>query len=197
MCNPGAWFEKEKKKWYTWIVGHLLNQKNNSKVNKITCKDPTSNAIYLQIEMYKFESCHDWQTQRAGLWTGEKCGANSNFCQTIHRYCGFYFHLLFMCDLPVFQIRARIIPTCFISSCLLYFGIATLQMELNAQGWGAGAPWRVALKDSAHYGKGVHRNSVLHFLVEHNSFSMKRRNSWKVGKLGNYLTYFSTHSGEQ
>lgn len=50
---------------------------------------------------------------------------------------------------------------------------------------------------SAHYGKGVHRNSVLHFLVEPNSLSVKRQNSWKVGKLGNDLPYFSTHSGEQ
>lgn len=48
---------------------------------------------------------------------------------------------------------------------------------------GEGAPWRAVLKDSARYGKGVHRNSVLHFLVEHNLFSMKRRNSWKVGNL--------------
>lgn len=63
---------------------------------------------------------------------------------------GFSFsHLLFICDV-------RIIPTCFISSGLLYFGIATLQMQLNAQGGGE-APWRAALKDPAHYGAGVHR----------------------------------------
>lgn len=37
---------RRKKKWYTWIVGHLLNQKNNSKVNKITCKDPTVQMLF-------------------------------------------------------------------------------------------------------------------------------------------------------
>lgn len=47
---------------------------------------------------------------------------------------------------------------------------------------GGGAPRRAVLGDS-HYGKGVQRNSALHFLVEHNSFFMKRWNSWKVGNL--------------
>ena len=50
------------------------------------------------------------------------------------------FHHLFMCDLPV-SLHVRIIFICFISSSLLYFGIATLQMELNAQraGWEGGS----------------------------------------------------------
>lgn len=78
---------------------------------------------------------------------------------------------------------------------MLYFGIAILQMELNAQG--GEAPWRAALKDSRlTMEKGVHSNSVLHFLVEDNLFSMKRCNSWKMENL-EMISRVSTHSGEQ
>lgn len=73
-------------------------------------------------------------------------------------YIGTVGFIFIFCSCVIYRC-VRIIPTCFISSCLLYFGVATLQMELNAQGWGGGvAPWRAILKDSARYGKEVHRN---------------------------------------
>lgn len=92
----------------------------------------------------------------------------------------------------------RIIPTCFISSCLLYFGIATLQMALNAQGWGGGvAPWRAILKDSARYGKEVHRKFHVALLTRAQPALCEKTKYLESGKLGNDLAYFSTYSGEQ
>lgn len=122
----------EKKKWYTWIVGHLLNQKNNSNVKKKLLK--------LQIWMYE---CG--QTQRAGLWTGEGCGANSNFCQTIYRYSGFYFYLL-LC------VIYRCLNTCKNNSHMFHFKLFALFWYCNtsnaARRTRGEAPWRAALKDS-------------------------------------------------
>lgn len=84
--------KKKKKKWYTWIVGHLLNQKNNSKVNRIVWKEPTAQMQFNhKLKCTCVAHVDYWQTWLAGLRSREENGANSNFCQTIYRHCVFIF----------------------------------------------------------------------------------------------------------
>lgn len=107
-------------------------------------------------------------------WVGDRRGTGCKFqlfAKLMHRYRGFYSHLffflLFTCDFYRCLNTCTNNPPRFISSCLLYFGIATLQMELNAQV--GEAPWRGALRRlSAHDGKKKKeltekKNSAAHF----------------------------------
>lgn len=89
-------------------------------------------------------------------------------------------------------VHVRIIPPCFSSSCLLYFSVATLQMELNAQEGGV-APWRAVLKNSALWKRSTQKHCVA-LLVERNSFSKKRLKSWEVENLVMIQHFSSAHS---
>lgn len=96
----------------------------------------------------------------------------------------------------------RCLDTCKNNSHMFHFKLFALFWYCNTSNAarrtrGGGTLESGTQRLSAHYGKGVHRNPVLHFLAEHKAFSTKWRNSLEVGKLGNDLTYYSTHSGEQ
>lgn len=134
-CNLGAWFEKIRKRTrYTWIVGHLLNQRNNS------TEPLVKNQLFKCYLIKKMKSasgaCSRWQTQRAGLWTGAESGANSNFCQTIYRHCGFYFHLLFMRDLPVCKNNPHMFH--FKLFALFWYCNTSNGAQRTRVGWGGG-----------------------------------------------------------
>lgn len=88
-----------------------------------------------------------------------------------------------------------IIPTCFISSCLLYFGITSLQMELGAP-WQRRRWWWGGTLESGAQRLAVEEEltekAVLHFLSEHNSFPTKK--SWEVGHVGMISCFFFSSS---
>lgn len=176
MCNLGAWLEK-KKKWYTWIVGRLLNQKNNS------TKSPVKNQL---VKCYLITN---WNVQ---VWI------YSNSASSIVKWRG---------EWHKFQLLDRFVWVFIFCSSVIYRRLTTwknnphvsyqavcsilvLQHSWSSMHTEGKAPRRAVLKDSLLTMEGVHRNSE-------NSFSIKRQSSRKVGKLGNDLSYFSTHSGEQ
>lgn len=70
----------------------------------------------------------------------------SNFCQNNIWYWGVFLSIiLFIFSFTSILLHVRIILTCIILSCLLYFGIARLEMELSCEE----ALWGAALRDRA------------------------------------------------
>lgn len=173
---------RKKKKWYTWIVGHLLNQENSSKVNRVSSEEPTVQMLF----NYKLRcSCMedvDWQTQRAGLWTGEQSGVQiPTFAKLYLGTVGFIF---IFCSCVIY----RCLNTCKNNPHMFHFKLFALFWYCNTSNGAqrtreGGHPGEQCSKTPLTMEKGAHTNSVPRFWAEHNSFSAKTRNSWKVANL--------------
>lgn len=176
-----SWSLIWKKRWYTWIVGHFVNQKNKSKNNQVF-------KCYLAKKLNVL--LWNMTTDKPGVLD---CGCNW-LCRifqllpnyNLYRYCGFYFH--FLCVCVIYRCLSMCKNNPYVSFRAVCSILVLQHFKWSSTHKGGGTLESGTQRHSAHYGKEVHRNSV-HFLAEYNSFSMKRWNSWVVGRLGNYHVF--------
>lgn len=156
-------WKKKKKKWYTWIVGHLLNRKNNStKSPKITRKDPAVlNAFQLHMETY---NCRWLTNTEPRIVETERSAVQIPTFAKWYTYIGTLGFIFIFCSLVIYWC----LSTCKNNPHMFHFKLFALFWYCNTSNGaqrtrgGRGTLESSTQRLSAHYGKGVYRNSLLH-----------------------------------
>lgn len=156
-----SWSFIWKKWWYTWMVGHSLNEKNNSKVNKSLVK----------FQLFKCYLITNWNVQVWNMKTINKpsaldCGLERGAVQ-IPTFAKLYIDtvgfIFIFCSCVIY----RCLNMCKNNPPHVSFqavcSILVLQHFKCSSTHKGGGTLESGTQDSAHYGKGVPRNSVLHF----------------------------------